>query len=172
MGLMKPVDDEPVFTIVKPFVWLIGAPRQVQRVFLTRSFRVLALSIAIVVMSSVDLYLTILYITHSGMNEMNPLARAMMEYQSPSILAVWKMGTVVLSVGILLLIRKQRSAECGAWVGCLVLGWLMTHWVGFIDDNAKLNLEIAHALNRDNPNWILMTTSADPAIAPRRVIVD
>src|SRR5690606_25263677 len=115
-------------------------------------------------------YLTILYITHSGMNEMNPLARAMMEYEPPSILAAWKMATVVLSVGILLLIRKQRSAECGAWVVCLVLGWLMMHWVGFIDENAKMNLELAHALNRDNPSWILMTTCADPTLGPRRVI--
>lgn len=126
-----------------------------------RPFRVVALSLAIAVMSGVDLYLTILYVTHTGMNEMNPLARAMMEYQSPSILAVWKTGTVVISVGILLLIRRQRSAELGAWIGCLVMGWLMLHWIGFIKNSQYLNIEMAAALNHDNPSWIMISTGAE-----------
>ncbi|MCA9303329.1 MAG: hypothetical protein KC996_04340, partial [Phycisphaerales bacterium] len=90
----------------------------------TRPFRVITLVVMIAVMSVVDLYLTILYVTHTGMSESNPLARAMMGYQSPAILALWKLATVVLSLGILVMIRTKRSAEIGAWIECLVLGWL------------------------------------------------
>ena len=82
-----------------------------------------------------------------------------MEYQSPTILAIWKTGTVVISVGILLLIRKQRSAEIGAWVGCCVLGWLMVHWFGFIDLNQSVGIELAQ--NQDDPSWIIISTGQE-----------
>ncbi len=137
-----------------------------------RGFRVVVLSLAIAAMSSIDLYLTILYITHSGMNEMNPIARAMMEYHSPTILAIWKAGTVALSLGILLLIRKQRSAEMGAWVGCLVMGWLMFHWIGFIEQSRHLDMEVIMALNEDNPNWIMIPTSANALDGSMKTIID
>ena len=106
--------------------------------FLDRSFRVIVLITLIAAMSMVDLYLTILYITHWGMNEVNPLARAMMEYQSPAILGLWKVATVTLGVGILAMIRRKRSAELGAWVGCLILGLLMTHWVSYINEHSRI----------------------------------
>ena len=122
-----------------------------------RSRRVMLLVFLICAMSAVDLYLTLLYVTHTGMNEMNPIARAMMEYQSPALLALWKAATVGLSVGILLLIRKQRSAEWGAWAGCLVMGWLMTHWVVFIDETRDMNLEVAQALGANDPTWIMIS---------------
>lgn len=137
-----------------------------------RPFRVVALSLAIAAMSSVDLYLTILYITHTGMNEVNPLARAMMEYQSPAILSAWKAGTVALSIGILMLIRKQRSAELGAWVGCLVMGWLMIHWVGFIESTQYIDIEMANAQNRDNPTWIMISTEAQVGDGIMTTVID
>jgi Domain of unknown function (DUF5658) len=149
----------------QPSAFLMGCQLsfQVFGLFTKRSFRVILLSMAIVTMSSADLYLTLLYVTQIGMNEMNPLARAMMEYQSPAILAIWKTATVLLSVGILLWIRKQPSAEIGAWVGCLVLGWLMIHWVSFVDKSQHLDLELAGAMNIDNPNWIMISPSPNDA---------
>ena len=130
------------------------------------------LSLAIAAMSSIDLYLTILYITHSGMNELNPIARAMMEYQSPTILAIWKAGTVAISIGILLLIRKQRSAEFGAWIGCFVMSWLMFHWVGFIEQSRHLDMEVIMALNEDNPSWIMIPSSANALDGSMRTVID
>jgi len=135
-----------------------------------RGHRVGLLGLAIVVMSAVDLYLTLLFVTQTGMNEMNPLARAMMEYQSPSLLAIWKAATVVLCVGILLMIRKQRSAEIGAWAGCLLLCWLMSHWIGFIREARITDLEIAQGGISSNPNWIMIDASADNL--PSHTIID
>lgn len=130
------------------------------------------LAIAIAIMSAFDLYLTILYITHTGMNEMNPLARAMMEYQSPAILALWKGCTVLLSVGILLIIRKQRSAELGAWVGCLVMGWLMIHWGSFIHNSKEVDIDTLIAQSKDNPSWITMPTQAQVLEGVGTTVID
>lgn len=152
--------------------WILGVLEQIRLLLVRRSFRVFMLTIAIAVMSGADLYLTILYITHIGMNEVNPLARAMMEYQSPMILALWKGGTVLISLGILLLIRKQRSAEFGAWIGCLVMGWLMIHWVGFIHSSQDMDLDSLIAQSKDNPEWIIMPTQAQVSDGVGGTIID
>lgn len=170
--MMASVLDHLVRLIGNALGWVKDLGLQVSHLFVHRPFRVVALSLAIVVMSSVDLYLTILYITHTGMNEVNPLARAMMEYQSPAILAVWKIGTVVISIGILMLIRKQRSAELGAWVGCLVMGWLMIHWVGFIESTQYIDIEMTIAQNRDNPTWIMISTEAQVGDGVMTTVID
>jgi hypothetical protein len=114
------------------------APSALIAPFTNRSSRVIVLISLIAVMSMVDLYLTILYVTHTGMNEVNPLARAMMEYQSPAVLGVWKIATVLLGVGILAVIRNKRSAEFGAWIGCMILALLMSHWVSYINEHARI----------------------------------
>ncbi|MBO6512335.1 MAG: hypothetical protein JJ974_00030 [Phycisphaerales bacterium] len=140
--------------------------RRVSAPFRDRSFRVIALITLIVVMSVIDLYLTLLYITHTGMTEANPLARAMMEYQSPTILALWKAATVVLGVGILAFIRKKRSAELGAWIGCLILGFLMSHWVNFIHEHASLSDGPIMIEAMGDPNWVHMNADLlGPTIA-------
>jgi hypothetical protein len=152
--------------------WVSGLVRSAYSIFVHRPFRVVALSLAIAVMSGADLYLTLLFVTQTGMNEMNPLARAMMEYQSPAILAVWKMGTVVISVGILLMIRKQRSAELGAWVGCFVMGWLMLHWSGFIENSQYINFEMAASHNINNPTWIMISTGSEDPSGVMTTVID
>jgi hypothetical protein len=106
-----------------------------------RPVRVVLLGVAIAAMSIVDLYLTLLYLTNTGMSEANPVARAMIAYQSPTVLGVWKALTVVLCVGILYLIRERRSAELGAWVGAVVLAWLMVHWARYADYKQGLSSE-------------------------------
>ena len=125
-----------------------------------RSFRVVTLVALIGVMSIVDLYLTLLYVTNTGMMEMNPFARAMMEYQSPAILSLWKAATLVLNLGILLMIRTKRSAEIGAWIEFCVLGWLMIHWVGFIEFADESPTRIVEAADPLDPSWIMMEADA------------
>ena len=167
---MESVLDYPVRLIGNACFWVQDLASQVCALFTRRPFRVVVLSLAIAAMSCVDLYLTLLYVTNIGMNEMNPLARAMMEYQSPAILAAWKMGTVMLSIGILILIRKQRSAEIGAWIGCMVLGWLMVHWVGFINVHQTLDMELAQ--NQQDASWIMITTGDEGVGSMLPTVID
>lgn len=124
------------------------------------------LGAAIGAMSMIDLYLTLLYLTHSGMSEANPLARAIIAYQSPFILAVWKLLTVVLSVGILYLIRHKRSAELGAWVGAVVLGALMTHWTRYIDITEELKPNMAPIAQQMDENWVHIDPAAIGPMIP------
>ncbi len=121
----------------------------------------------VAVMSVADLYFTLLYVTNSGMNEMNPFARAVMEFQSPAVLSAWKLGTVVLSLGILVIIRKKRSAEVGAWIECFVLGWLMVHWVGFVEVSEQTAGQLVQMVDRTDSSWILI--EADAGIGNLRI---
>lgn len=93
-----------------------------------RGRRVIWLTIAIVAVSLADLYLTILYTTTTGMVEINPLARGVMGFGSPALLAAWKIGLIALTAAILVVTRKTRTGEIGAWLGCLVLTLLAFHW--------------------------------------------
>lgn len=122
--------------------------------FRARSFRVVLLLAAIGAMSAIDLYLTILFLTHTGMPEANPLARALISYQSPLVLAAWKFLTVAVCAGILYLVRHRRSAELGAWVGAAVLAGLMSHWVRFIDHSAVQHAEYVVVGAQIDRNWV------------------
>lgn len=122
------------------------------------------LASAIAAMSAVDLYLTLLYLTHAGMSEANPFARAVIELQSPQVLALWKALTVSLSLGIFYLVRHTRSAELGAWIGVTVLGVLMTHWVHYINHTTTLRADHPAVAVQMDSAWV----SLDPDA--RRVI--
>ncbi len=132
----------------------------------SRAFRVVALSAAILAMSLVDLYLTILYLTHTGMSEANPLARAIIAYQSPLVLALWKLTTVAFSVGILFLVRHRRSAEVGAWVGFVVLGLLMSHWTRYITELSDLKAEIGPTAMQMDDAWVFFDPAATTQLIP------
>ncbi len=132
----------------------VAAPVRVLRSLGQRPFRVVVLVAAIAAMSLVDLYLTLLFLTHTGMSEANPLARAMIAYQSPAILAAWKCTTVLLSVGILIYIRDRRSAELGAWIGAVVLALLMAHWSRYIDHKVSFTQEMQLVSAEIDPSFV------------------
>ena len=169
-ALMHLCEDQPVSLRTIQAVPTAVLARSPLGLLAKRGHRVCLLALAIALMSAVDLYLTLLYVTHMGMNEMNPLARAMMEYQSPTLLAVWKAATVTLSVGILFFIRKQRSAEIGAWAAFLFLGWLMSHWIVFIDETRDMNIQAMHEVAAGDPTWIMIEVPARPI--PGRTVID
>lgn len=110
-----------------------------------RDLRVLALVVAIVAMSAGDLYMTVTFLTHGGMIESNPFARAVMLQNSPAILALWKGTTVAMAAGILLYARRRPSAEIGAWIGLAAMTMLTIHWVRYIDETAYYTQMIAMA---------------------------
>lgn len=149
--------------------------------FASRSSRVIALVTLVAAMSAVDLYFTITAVTSVGMNEMNPLARAIMAYESPAMIALWKAGTVALGCGILLRCRRERSAEFGAWIGFAALAMLMTHWVSFHDELVEIQHDPALVDALGDPTWVRISADEPshrwetyeryfgrPTITPRR----
>lgn len=123
-----------------------------------RSRRVLLLVAIIFGLSLVDLHLTLLYLTHTGMPEANPLARLVISYDSPAILAVWKLSTVFLAAWILIRARATRTAEIGAWIGCIVLVWLSIHWLRYsMAADTVQQAELAMGAHANFAGWSSMT---------------
>lgn len=122
--------------------------------------RVLILLCVVIVLSLADLYLTVLYVSGAGgFPEANPFARAIMSAQSIPLLIAWKMGTVLTAVGILYAIRRTRSAELGAWVCFLVLGWLTVHWGQYVAEAHPTTLVQAAEYGYSDPHWVAITAA-------------
>lgn len=126
-----------------------------ERYLRSRTRRVLILLSIVIVLSLADLYLTVLYVSEAGgFPEANPLARAIMSARSIPLLVAWKLLTVVTTVGILYAIRRTKSAELGAWVCFLVLGWLTVHWGQYVAEAHPTTLAQAVEFGYDDPQWI------------------
>lgn len=121
----------------------------------SRPSRVMILLSAVVLLSLADLYLTILFLRDGGgFPEANPVARSIMNLQSIPLLIAWKLSSVITTVGILSLIRRTRSAEVGAWVCFLVLGWLTVHWGQYVAEAHPTTLAQAVELGYHDPQWV------------------
>lgn len=131
-----------------------------------RDIRVIALAVAIVAMSIGDLSMTLTFLTHGGMIESNPIARAVMNHNSPALLTLWKSCSVGLAVGILLYARRHRSAEIAAWIGLLAMTCLMVHWIRYIDQTVYYTQLIAMAQHCPDlsalvgDDWVRIDTAA------------
>lgn len=97
----------------------------------SRHARVVAALATVVTLSMVDLYLTLVFATNTGMIESNPIARAIMETGSAWGVVLWKFATVAVAVALLYRARLTRIGELGAWLCVAVLTWLTCHWITF-----------------------------------------
>lgn len=122
-----------------------------------RERRVLLLLATIVVMSLADLHMTLEQLTSFGLLEGNPLARSIISYNSPVILAAWKLATVAMTTGILFWFRRRRSGEVAAWVCWLVLAALMVQWLRYSHEIPSLTAELNHMSTLGDHRWVAMT---------------
>lgn len=130
-----------------------------ERYLRSRPRRVLILLSVVIVLSLADLYLTVLFVSQAGgFPEANPLAREIMSMQSIPLLVAWKLLTVLTTVGILYAIRRTKSAELGAWVCFLVLGWLTVHWGQYVAEAHPTTLAQAVEYGYDDPHWVTIET--------------
>lgn len=121
----------------------------------SRPSRVVLLLSLVILLSLADLYLTVLFLRDGGgFPEANPVARAIMELQSIPLLIAWKLSSVITTVGILYVIRRTRSAELGAWVCALVLGWLTVHWGQYVAEAHPTTLAQAIDFGYNDPQWV------------------
>lgn len=122
-----------------------------------RGRRVAILLAAITLLSLGDLYMTLTYATSSGMFESNPLARFIMSFGSPALVASWKLGSMLLACSIFYWARRSRYAEMGVWGCTLVLAWLTFHWGAYMDqiDVIKQDVAMVSVHTRD-ASWVNM----------------
>ena len=134
-----------------------------------RTRRVVLLIVAIMIMSVGDLLLTLTYLRHLGMAESNPLARLVLDFNSPTLLIVWKMATVLACTSILLWKSRSISAEVGAWLGTSILAALMLHWSTYVKTAPPLPAIETASLFQNDERWMTLAP-ADPS-GPARASV-
>ncbi len=121
-----------------------------------RSLRVSLLLAATCLMCLADLWMTLLYATSIGMIESNPIARAVMEHDSPYMLAGWKLATVVLSNGILFWNRRVWYAELATWLCFLTMAALSVHWLNYSNQVSSYTTELSMLAMTEDPRWVTM----------------
>lgn len=93
-----------------------------------RSRRVVLLVALIAILSVGDLIATLTFLRSIGMQEINPLAAFIIQNQSETGLILFKFGSVVCCVSLILLIRHFRQGEVAAWIAAIILVGLTVHW--------------------------------------------
>lgn len=107
-----------------------------------RAQRVAMLLAATLAMAVGDLYMTLMFVTHGGMLETNPVARMVMALNSTTAVIVWKLATTLLGLGILFHLRRLRLGEMGAWAVFVALSALSMHWLDYSQESASICPEL------------------------------
>lgn len=88
----------------------------------------IALAIGVAsVLGLADLWLTVHFMQTTGMNELNPIARAMVGL-SPAALVCYKLLCMLVNGLILTALRGRPSAELAAWACVALMVALTAHW--------------------------------------------
>jgi hypothetical protein len=107
----------------------ITQPTELPEEAIHRSQRVTWLLAGVVVLSMVDLFLTITYLTTVGMSEGNPIAVWLLSAtNSVWPLIVYKLGTVAVCVSLLYMNRYRRQGELASWCAMIILVALSVWW--------------------------------------------
>jgi hypothetical protein len=109
----------------------------------------------IVVLSAIDLALTLYWMKTVGMYELNPLvaylARAT---DSPLALSAFKCASVLVSSGLLFRLRNHVQAEVGAWTAALVLVALCVRWANYTHWSAQVDAQTMQQFAIEDRGWV------------------
>lgn len=133
------------------------APGPASGTALGRPCRVIALAVAIALMSLADLHMTLTYARGIGFAEANPLARWVMSYDCAWLLGSWKLLFLAITIGIFLHLRHTRAAEIASWLSLVVMLWLMGQWSQYADKVPQLTSVMHQLTAADIPTFVRMT---------------
>src|SRR5262245_58319930 len=119
-----------------------GAAAFLQSHWPNRDTRVMIALIIVVVLSGVDLALTLHYLTGGGLLEDNPIAAALvLATGSVSAVVLLKGVSVGVAASILHHLRWRAAAELGAWLAVIILTGLTIQWAQYAHCVAGLDKE-------------------------------
>lgn len=121
-----------------------------------RASRVRSILAIIILLSLVDLDMTLVYAKYTGMVEQNPIARELMSRGAVWSLVGWKFATVAIAVGLLYKVRKHRSGELGAWLCLGVLCWLTARWMHYNDEISVLQAAAVSPMVQSDPKYVMI----------------
>lgn len=119
-----------------------------------RSIRVIALTVAVMLMSFGDLYMTLTHLKGIGMAEGNPVARLVMEYNSTTLLSAWKTASIVLACLVFLIARTRVMTEVACWFCVLVLLALTCKWIYYSSEITALTPTLSAISQSDSADWV------------------
>ncbi|MFG0258332.1 MAG: DUF5658 family protein [Phycisphaerales bacterium JB043] len=119
-----------------------------------RASRVTLLLAGICLLGIYDLMHTLVYIRTTGMVELNPLARYMIETGGVRQLVLFKLLSLSLSCGILYMLRRTRASELCAYVGLGVMVVLTLYWFVYNGQFVQLAEVWQNAAPTHDPRWV------------------
>ena len=121
----------------------------------TRSSRVTVLLTAIVLLSMLDLVLTVGHMTSNGMFESNPLVTALVEWSGTALAVIdFKALSVLVGVSLLYRTRRHVSSELAAWLMTIVLAVLAVRWAQYTGELSGMDRSTLFALAQSESGWI------------------
>lgn len=121
-----------------------------------RGMRVTCLTVAVILMSLADLWITLVYLRSVGMGEGNPIARWVMQHWSEAGLIAWKCASVALAALVFMRYRQRRLTEVASWFCCGVLVWLLIKWMGYADEAWSLTSMLHILPEAEAAVWVKM----------------
>ncbi len=121
-----------------------------------RPVRVTFLLAVIVVLSILDLLLTLIYVTEIGLIEDNPVARLVLETGGPGLLIAAKLASVGFCVGVLFWARRRGFAEVAAVFGTVVLIWLTIRWMSYMHVFSGVSASMAEFEQHGQGAWVTL----------------
>ncbi len=121
-----------------------------------RAVRVVFMLAVIVVLSLLDLLLTLIYVTEIGLIEDNPMARLVLETGGPRLLVAAKVASVGFCVGVLFWARRRGFAEVAAVFGMVVLIWLTIRWMSYMRVFSGLTASMEEFEHHGQGAWVTL----------------
>ena len=121
-----------------------------------RSRRVLALIVAIIMLSTIDLLITLFHLQSIGMLEVNPLAAYLIRTTGSAwALAAFKALTIAVCVTLLYCSRLDIRGEIASWLAMVILVWVLVMWHFYTQatENPEV-VRIAQILHGDD--WLIL----------------
>ena len=99
-----------------------------------------------------DLWLTVYFMSTTGMSEVNPVARMLADL-GPGALVSFKLLSLLVNGSILLACRKRLSGELGAWASVLVMVMLTAHWHNYMNKTHEMT-SMDPAMLASDPSFV------------------
>ncbi|MFG0260432.1 MAG: DUF5658 family protein [Phycisphaerales bacterium JB041] len=110
----------------------------------------------IVVLSLLDLLLTLIHVTEIGLIEDNPVARFVLATGGPRLLIAAKLASVGFCTGVLFWARRRGFAELAAVFGAVVLVWLTIRWGSYIQVFAGVSASMEELEHHGQGAWVTL----------------
>jgi hypothetical protein len=121
-----------------------------------RSRRVIGLLLVMLLLSAIDLGITLDQMTTVGMLEQSPFAHAVVKVSGTSTSLIFlKTISLIVNMGILCSLRHRWQAEVGVWVGLGILCWLMVRWSLYLQIMVSIDAELLSSLAKQS-EWLAM----------------